>query len=89
MGRSFWAALFMLFKLNLPLPHLSSALISSEQDLPDGRDNVTLGLQSNSAEAERQKDGAVTSKPLTLHESPKRPAATTPVLPLQKNWRRG
>ena len=78
MGRALWTALFMLFKLNLPLPHLSSALISFwNRTCQTGRDNVTLGLQSNSVEAERQKDGAVTSKPLTLHESPKRPVAIT------------
>lgn len=105
MGRALWAALFMLFKLNLPLPHLSLALISFwNRTCQTGRDNVTLGLQSNSAEAERQKDGAVTSKPLTLHESPKRPVAITtlcfrcrklaerdklPGLPSPGSWLRG
>lgn len=78
MGRALWTALFTLFKLNLPLPHLSSALISFWNRTGQmGRDNVTLGLQSSSAEVERQKDVAVTSKPLTLHESPERPVAIT------------
>lgn len=68
----------MLLKLNLPLPHLSLALIFFwNRTCQTGRDNVTLGLRSDSAEVEGQKDGAVTSKPLTLHESPKRPVAIT------------
>lgn len=67
----------MLLKLNLPLPHLSLALIFFwNRTCQTGRD-VSLGLQSDSAEVEGQKDGAVTSKPLTLHKSPKRLVAIT------------